>query len=187
LRRVAAAAELPVVLYLRNAAMGAARIAELVAVDGVVAVKWATPQPLLMAETMRLSAGARIAWICGLAEPWAPPLYSLGARGFTSGLINVAPERSVAIHTRLEAGDYAAAQAMIDAIAPFEALRAQEEAGANVSVVKAALRLIGHDVGPARPPAAWPLAPPAEQELQQLLAQWDLCDARPDDLRELAS
>src|SRR5262249_22569947 len=103
------------------------------------------------------------------------------------GLINVAPERSVAIHARLEAGDYAAAQAMIDAIAPFEALRAQEEAGANVSVGKAPLRLIGQGVGPARPPAAWPLAPPAEQELRQLLAQWGLCDARADDLRELAS
>jgi 4-hydroxy-tetrahydrodipicolinate synthase len=121
---------------------------------------------------MRLAVATPVTWICGLAEPWAPPFYSIGARGFTSGLINVVPERSVAIHARLEAGDYAGAQQAIDAIAPFEALRAQEDAGANVSVVKAALGLTGSPVGPARPPAAWPLAPRAEQRLRQLLAQW---------------
>lgn len=186
-RRVAEAAELPIVLYLRNASMGAERIAELVSVPGVVAVKWATPQPLLMAETMRLVEETDVTFICGLAEPWAPTFYGAGARGFTSGLINVAPECSVAIHRWLEAGDYAAAREAIDAIAPFETLRAQEEGGANVSVVKAALRLMGSDVGPARPPAAWPLTLPAEQQLRQLLAQWGLCDVRPDEPRKLAS
>ena len=40
----------------------------------------------------------------GLAETWAPPLYAVGARGFTSGLINVWPAHSVAIHAALDAG-----------------------------------------------------------------------------------
>ena len=35
----------------------------------------------------------QIVWVGGLAEVWAPPLYAVGARGFTSGLINVWPER----------------------------------------------------------------------------------------------
>ena len=39
----------------------------------------------------------------------------------------------------------------------FEDIRAEEQGGANVAGVKEALRLMGHDFGAARPPAAWPL------------------------------
>ena len=51
IRRVGEAGDgLPLVLYLRNDAMGTAAIADLCAVEGVVAVKWATPNPMRMAE-----------------------------------------------------------------------------------------------------------------------------------------
>jgi 4-hydroxy-tetrahydrodipicolinate synthase len=98
----------------------------------------------------------------------------MGTRGFTSGLINLAPERSVAILRSLEAGDMPGAQALIAGIAAFEALRAEEQSGANVSVVKAALALVGEDVGAARPPAAWPLPPGSAAALRALLDQWGL-------------
>ena len=39
----------------------------------------------------------------------------------------------------------------------FEDIRAEDQGGANVPGVKAALQLIGEDCGGARPPAAWPL------------------------------
>ena len=58
-----------------------------------------------LAEAIRRCA-PEIVWVDGLAEPWAPPFYAVGARGFTSGLINVWPEHSVAIHRALDAGDY---------------------------------------------------------------------------------
>ena len=41
---------------------------------------------------MRLDAGlARFTWLAGLAELTAPGCWAYGARGFTSGLANVAP------------------------------------------------------------------------------------------------
>jgi 4-hydroxy-tetrahydrodipicolinate synthase len=157
LRRVAeAGVGLPLVLYLRNDGIGTAAIAELCAVEGVVGVKWATPNPMRLAEA-RAAADAAVAWVAGLAETWAPVLYAVGARGFTSGLINVWPERSVEIHAALDAGDWPRANALIEGMSVFEAIRAEEMNGTNVTAVKAALALQGHDCGATRPPSAWPL------------------------------
>ena len=169
--KIAEAADLPVVLYLRNDGIGLPAIEALTRIPGVVAVKWATPNLMVLAQAMRRAAPG-VGFICGLAEPWAPPMTALGAQGFTSGLINVAPERSVAIRDALRAGDYPAANAAITAIGAFEALRAEEQNGANVAVVKAALILAGVEVGAARPPAAWPLPPGSAAALRELLAGW---------------
>jgi len=147
---------LPLVIYLRNDAVGVKGIADLCAIEGVVGVEWATPNPLKLVEAMAACDPA-IVWVGGLAEVWAPPLYAVGARGFTSGLINIWPERSVAIHAALEGGDYAEARRLIAGMRAFEDIRAQEMNGTNVTGVKAALRLLGHDCGATRPPSAWPL------------------------------
>ena len=174
LERIAEAADgLPLVLYLRNDAIGFEAIAELCRVPGVVGVKWASPTPLRLAEAMR-RADPDVVWVCGLAEPWAPPLYAVGARGFTSGLINVWPEHSVAIHAALDAGDYARANALIATMAPFEEIRAEEQNGTNVTAVKAALALMGQDCGPTRPPSAWPLTDQQMARLEALLQSWGL-------------
>jgi len=168
---VAEAAEgLPLMLYLRNDGIGTAAIAQLCAIPGVMGVKWATPAPLRLAEAMR-ACDSRIVWVGGLAEVWAPPLYAVGARGFTSGLINVWPERSVAIHAALEAGDYPRAMQLIDGMAEFEAIRAEEMNGTNVTGVKAALQVLGHDCGPTRPPSAWPLTDNQQKRLETMIAQ----------------
>jgi 4-hydroxy-tetrahydrodipicolinate synthase len=169
-RRVGEAAGLPVVLYLRNAGIGDAAIAALATLPGVVAVKWASADLMALARAIRAAPGLR--FVCGLAEPWAPPMTALGAQGFTSGLINVAPRRSVAILAALRASDMARANALIAGIGAFEALRAEEQNGANVSIVKAALALMGEDVGAARPPAAWPIAPDSLARLEVLVAGW---------------
>jgi 4-hydroxy-tetrahydrodipicolinate synthase len=176
-KRVADAGDgLPVMLYLRNEAIGLDAIAQLCAVEGVIGVKWASPTPLRLAEAMR-RADPAIIWVGGLAETWAPPLYAIGARGFTSGLINVWPERSVAIHAALEAGNYRLAAELIDGISGFEALRAEEQNGTNVTTVKAALQLLGNDCGPTRPPAAWPLTDAQKSKLINLLQAWRLFEA----------
>ncbi|UEM24616.1 dihydrodipicolinate synthase family protein (plasmid) [Skermanella mucosa] len=156
-KRVAdASGGLPLVIYLRNDAIGVKAIEALCAVEGVVGVKWAAPNPLKLAEAIA-ACDPDIVWVGGLAEVWAPPLYAVGARGFTSGLINVWPERSVAIHAALESGDYPEARRLIAGMRAFEDIRAQEMNGTNVTGVKAALRLLGHDCGATRPPSAWPL------------------------------
>jgi len=171
--RIADAAGLPLVLYLRNDGIGLPAIETLCRIPGVVGVKWATPNVMVLAEAMR-RAGPEVTFVCGLAEPWAPPMAALGTQGFTSGLINLLPARSVAVRDALRRGDYAAARAEIAAIAGFEALRSEEQNGANVAVVKAALGMIGDDVGAARPPAAWPLPPGSLARLRDLLAGWGM-------------
>ncbi|WP_086999563.1 dihydrodipicolinate synthase family protein [Rhizobium sullae] len=157
LRAVADAAEgLPIVLYLRNDAIGIKAIRELCELPSVIGVKWATPNPLKLAEAIG-ATDPGIVWVGGLAEVWAPAFYAVGARGFTSGLINVWPQRSVAIHTALEAGDYREANRLIAGMKAFEDIRAEELNGTNVTGVKAALAAIGHDCGATRAPSAWPL------------------------------
>jgi 4-hydroxy-tetrahydrodipicolinate synthase len=176
-QRIAEAGQgLPVILYLRDDGIGLDSIAALCRVPGVVGVKWASPTPLRLAEAIRHSDPG-IVWVGGLAETWAPPLYAVGARGFTSGLINVWPAHSVAIHAALEAGNYPRAMELIAVMSGFEELRAQERNGTNVSVVKAALQLMGEDCGATRPPSAWPLTDAPMAKLRRLLCEWKLLPA----------
>lgn len=169
--RVADAADgLPVVIYLRDDSGGADFIDKLCSTPGVSGVKWATPNVLLLASAIRRLPD--VAWICGLAEPWAPPMYAVGAQGFTSGIINVAPHLSQTVLEALRRGDFVSAGRMITRLEPFERLRAMEGNGANVSVVKAALTLQGNDVGHARPPAAWPLGEETRQSIGSILQSW---------------
>lgn len=173
-QRIAEAGQgLPVVIYLRNDAIGLEAIEALCAIPGVVGVKWATPAPLRLAAAMRRAVPS-IVWVGGLAETWAPPFYAVGARGFTSGLINIWPRQSVAIHRALETGDYAKANKLISRIESFEALRAEEGNGTNVSVVKAALQMIGNDCGAVRPPGAWPLTARQQEALAGMLLEWGI-------------
>lgn len=164
---------LPVMLYLRNDGIGLDAIEALCRIPAVAGVKWAAPTPLRLAEAIR-RADPAIVWVGGLAEVWAPPLCAVGARGFTSGLINVWPEHSVAIHAALERGDYPAANALIARMSVFEELRAEEGNGTNVSVVKAALQLLGQDCGHVRPPGAWPLTERQQARLRTALDGWGL-------------
>jgi 4-hydroxy-tetrahydrodipicolinate synthase len=176
--RIAEAGQgLPVVLYLRNDGIGMPAIEALCKIPGVVGVKWASPTPLRLAEAIRRTDPS-IVWVGGLAETWAPPLCSVGARGFTSGLINVWPEHSMAIHAALTAGDYPKANALIAQMSGFEELRAEEGNGTNVTVVKSALAMMGQDCGHVRPPGAWPLVERQSTHLRQLLGEWGLLPAR---------
>ena len=176
--RVAEAGDgLPIMLYLRNDGIGLDTIEKLCRIEGVAGVKWASPTPLRLAEAIRRSS-PDIVWVGGLAETWAPPLYAVGARGFTSGLINVWPARSVAIHAALDAGDYDEANRLIAEMQDFEEIRAEEQNGTNVTGVKSALALMGNDCGPTRPPSAWPLTPAQTKRLETLLAAWKLTDRK---------
>lgn len=159
---------LPMMLYLRNDAIGTGAIAELCAVPGVKGVKWATPNPLKLAEA-KAACDPDIVWVGGLADVWAPPLYAVSARGFTSGLINVWPERSVAIHAALDSGDYVSANALIAEMRAFEDIRAEEMNGTNVTGVKATLQALGQDCGAIRPPSAWPLSDAQQSRLTAFL------------------
>lgn len=161
---------LPMMLYLRNDAIGTKAIADLCALPQVKGIKWATPNPLKLAEA-KAACDPDLVWVGGLAEIWAPAFYAVGARGFTSGLINVWPERSLAIHAALEAGRYTEANDLIVGMKDFEEIRAEDMNGTNVTGVKAALLALGRDCGPTRPPSAWPLTLAQQAKLDTFIAQ----------------
>jgi 4-hydroxy-tetrahydrodipicolinate synthase len=171
---LAAASGLPAVLYLREYP-GAEAIERLAGLPGIVAVKWAIGDLLLLAEARRLAP--HWLFVCGLAESWAVAMRSVGARGFTSGLINIFPRLCVALARSLDGGALARAEALLDAILPFEILRAKGRGEGNVSVVKAALAARGEALGPARPPALWPLPAAMSSDLAVALAALEAMDA----------
>lgn len=175
---VADTTDLPVVLYMRHDNFTAAELLDLVGHPRVVGVKYAAPEPLRLADRLRLTAGRDLLWLCGLAEAWAVPFAAVGARGFTSGLVNVHPRLSLSVRDALAAGDFAAARDRVHTIATFEAMRAREFNGANVTVVKQAMRMLGLPVGPARPPATAELSALAADELAAILRQWGLLAER---------
>ncbi|MGL4960869.1 MAG: dihydrodipicolinate synthase family protein [Inquilinus sp.] len=171
-RAIADAVDLPLVAYVRSDAMGLADLLSVANHPNVVGVKFASTNLMLLAECVRSSDAATAVWVCGLAEGWAAPFYALGARGFTSGLVNIDPARSLAIHAALEAGDYGKARALVSEIARFETLRTRYGNGANVTVVKEALGLLGFPAGSVRLPGLPALDPADRETLVQEIARW---------------
>jgi len=169
---IAEALTIPLVAYIRSDAIGVKDLARVATHPNVAGVKFASPNMMLLAECLRATQGSSANWICGLAEGWAAPFHALGARGFTSGLVNVAPERSLAIWQALESNDYDRARHLVDEIAGFEMLRTKYGNGANVTVVKEALGLMGTQVGPVRLPGLPELNDSERADLRSIVAGW---------------
>jgi len=171
---LAETSELPVIAYVRSDAISASDLARVAVHPNVAGVKFASTSLMLLAECIRLTRDRDAEWICGLAEGWAAPFYALGARGFTSGLVNVAPQRSFAIWAALDKGDYANACRLVDEISVFETMRTKYNNGANVTVVKEAMALLGRPVGPVRLPGLPRLEEADRQKLRDVLRGWRL-------------
>ena len=169
---VAGATRLPAILYIRRDVFSDDEFAKLLDHPNIVGMKYAFPDAPRLAERIRLCRPLRKIAVCGLAEPWAAPFQAVGAQGFTSGLVNVLPELSIEVRDALGRGDYDAARKACERIASFEAMRALQGSGWNVTVVKQAMRVMGHAVGLARPPASPELPPAFAQRLEALLAEW---------------
>jgi 4-hydroxy-tetrahydrodipicolinate synthase len=171
---LAEASELPLIAYVRSDLIKACDLARVAMHPNVAGMKFATANLMLLAECLRATKDHPAVWVCGLAEGWAAPFYALGTRGFTSGLVNIDPKRSLGIWTALEAGDFAEAKRLVDVIAPFEAMRTQFNNAANVTVVKEALMLLGLAVGPVRIPGLTALGAADRERLRGVLTDWGL-------------
>jgi 4-hydroxy-tetrahydrodipicolinate synthase len=171
---IAEACDTPLVAYLRSTAMGVDEIMRLAAHPNIRGVKFATTELMVLQECIRQSEGSGTAWICGLAEAWAAPFYAVGARGFTSGLVNVNPELSLSVHAALEAGDFERSRELIKGIAGFEEMRTKFANGANVTVVKEAMRILGEDVGDVRLPGHCSLSDEDRKTLEGIVTSWQI-------------
>lgn len=169
--------ELAIVPYLRDATIRPSAIAKLADLcPNFVAIKYAVTNPLQFAATVQVVGLDRLTWICGVAESWAPFFWPGGATGFTSGLVNLTTDFSLAMLVTLEAGDYAQAMSLWNTVRPFEELRARHNNGNNVSVVKEAMAQMGLCQATVRPPIT-ELTQPEKAEVSQILVQLGLAEA----------
>ncbi|MER7790878.1 dihydrodipicolinate synthase family protein [Streptomyces sp. NPDC097640] len=166
--------ELGVVPYLRNPLIEGAAVARLgEACPNVIGVKYAVPDAARFAAVAREAGLDRFVWVAGLAELYAPSYWAVGATGFTSGLVNVAPKVSLDMLGALRAGDYAGAMKVWEQIRPFEDLRAAHQSANNVSVVKEALAALGLCRRDIRPPSS-PLPESQRAEVAALVQGWGI-------------
>jgi 4-hydroxy-tetrahydrodipicolinate synthase len=158
-----------VVPYLKGRLPDASALERILALEGVVAVKWAVPDLQGFASFVE-RFGGDVVPICGLAELWAPFFMLAGGRGFTSGLVNVDARLSLGLHSLLADGDWAGAMELWRSIKPFEELRARHDAGNNVPAVKEAAVLAGLiPSATVRPPLA-PLSAVDRADLERVVA-----------------
>ncbi len=161
----------PLILYVRGPQLTVDGVRRLAGIESIVGVKMGQPDPERFAGFV--GAAPELAWVCGVAEAWAVPFWNVGAIGFTSGIANVAPERSLAVLAALKAGDLIHAESLVDRLRPIEALRAGRGDANNVAVIKAALDLVGLAGGGLRPPLS-ALEPGDHAELVRILDALEL-------------
>jgi 4-hydroxy-tetrahydrodipicolinate synthase len=168
----AAVPELAVLPYLRSRSISGGHIAELAGrAPNVIGLKYSVDDPVHFAATRADAGGDRLLWIAGLAEPYAPAYWQAGARGFTSGLANVAPRLALDLLAALRAGDAERVEELWMRLRRFEELRARDGAADNVAVVKEALHQRGLCRRDVRPPGHV-LGPDAAREVADATAGW---------------
>jgi 4-hydroxy-tetrahydrodipicolinate synthase len=156
-RRLAESTDLGIVIYKRGSMIPDRVVADLTTIDNVVAVKYAVNDVASFSQLVDDASGD-VTWINGLAERYALAFHAEGARGFTTGIGNFAPEQSLALHERLQAGDYDGAREIRDRLRPYENLRTKpgvnnELSDANnVPAIKYGQELAGLVGGPCRDP-----------------------------------
>lgn len=166
-RRLLDELDCPLAVYRRTPLPGDELLAELAADERVVAVKEATDQVLRLAQlTSRID---QVTWICGNAERWAPFYALAGTQGFTSGTANLVPRLALKLHDTLARGDFGEAMRLREAFCGMEDFRAEGATSYNIAALKHAMRRLGAEFGPARPPMR--LLTTAEEQRVDRLAE----------------
>ncbi|HZP19138.1 MAG TPA: 5-dehydro-4-deoxyglucarate dehydratase [Bauldia sp.] len=121
---------------------------------------------------LKLAAGDRLAVINGVptAEIIGAQCFAVGIRSYTSAVFSFLPELATRYFEALKDGDRATVERLLaEFYLPLVRIRNRRR-GYAVSLVKAGLRLTGHDAGRVRPPLV-DLAPADEAELAALIAR----------------
>src|SRR5699024_5174862 len=102
--------EIPSTIYFKAPHIEDNIILELSNLDKFVGVKYAINDLPCFAKIVEATKHLdNVVMICGTAEQWAPFFFSVGATGFTSGLVNVYPEKSLKLLDVLQKQDYSSA------------------------------------------------------------------------------
>ncbi len=159
------AIDIPIMLYnypgRTGVDMSPAFLERLTALPRVAYVKESTGEMPRITELIR-RCGERLGVFCG-CDTLALESFVVGAIGWVGGVVNVLPAPHVQLYvTAIEQGDFPTARDVFYELLPL--LELMEGGGKYTQFVKAACRLMGHDVGPPRPP----LRVPNDQELERL-------------------
>jgi 5-dehydro-4-deoxyglucarate dehydratase len=157
-RQIAAATSLGVMPYARDAAAFTPQLIEQLArrVPNLIAFKDGRGDVRLfqrLREHVVEQIGAdRLVWLAGVGDDLVASYFAAGAEGFTSSLACFWPEASAELYRLAARGDSAGLRQYHERVVrPFYELR-QRGRGFEVSVMKAAMDMLGHPAGPARPP-----------------------------------
>lgn len=172
-RTIVDAVKIGVIPYLRSANVQDTSLHELTRLEGIVAVKYAINDLPRFGSIANHPSAGDVTWICGTAETWAPFFWAVGATGFTSGLVNVAPKLSLALFNALRCGRAEEVIRLWTFIKPFEDLRGRNGSELNVSVVKEAMAQLGLGLRHVRPPIS-ELEPTDRASVAALLKEWEL-------------
>jgi 5-dehydro-4-deoxyglucarate dehydratase len=116
------------------------------------------------------SLGDRLAWLGGLGDDCVPAYFSIGVQAYTSSISNIAPRVSLDLAEAGMAHDFPGLDALMRKyVQPLYALRERVK-GYEVTVMKAAMEMIGMPAGPVRPP----LCPCSERDLVDLRVLMDV-------------
>lgn len=98
------------------------------------------------------SVGDRLAWLGGLGDDCVPAYFAIGVQAYTSSISNIAPKLSLELAEAGLAQDFTRLDRLMKKyVHPLYALRERTK-GYEVSVMKAAMEILGMPAGPVRPP-----------------------------------
>ncbi len=168
---LAAATPLGCLIYSRDwVAPSAAMVERLTKIPNLVALKDGQGD-IRALQRIKARVGERLEWIGGIGDDLLAGYYALGIRCYTSSITNIAPRLSLQLHDRASALDVAAvSRLMTNYVVPLYNIRARKR-GYEVSVMKAAMEILGMPAGPVRPPLTW-IRPEEEPEIRSLMERY---------------
>jgi 5-dehydro-4-deoxyglucarate dehydratase len=171
-RAIGAATPLGMLIYSRDwVAYGPEQVARLAAAIPTLCA-WKDGQgDIRRYQAIRQRVGDRLYWIGGIGDDCVPGYYAIGVRTYTSSIATVAPRLSLELHRVAAAGDYTAlGKLMNDYVVPLYDFRARKK-GYEVTVMKAAMDMVGLRGGPVRPPLPG-LRAEETDELRAMMKKW---------------
>jgi len=168
---IGAATRLGLLIYSRDwANLSSALVDRLTRIPNLVALKDGQGD-IRRLQTIRTRVGDRLVWIGGVGDDLVPGYYALGIRAFTSSIANIAPRLSLQLHDRASALDSASlSRLMTNYVIPLYNMRSRKR-GYEVSLMKAAMGILGMPAGPVRPPLVG-IRPEEEAELRALMERY---------------
>ena len=151
IQAIASAVSLPLLAYKKGPVPSDQLLTEIGQGGRLIGIKYAVNEIDTFTRFAETNRG-KLGLYCGTAERFAPFFMLAGATGYTSGLGNIVPRLTLAMHAALRSGNYSEAMRLLNVVRPIEDFRALAGDSFNISAIKAGLQIAGWNFGPVRPP-----------------------------------